>query len=419
MSLTVGDSGGQRSVAAHSGRADPLRVAFVLEGLALGGCPINAIDLARTLRSRGHEVHLLAIDEQVLVSILPYAEVAGFEVTLLPTKAGLLARARQLRRYAEAHDLRVIHVFAPWLGRAAALASGLRRRRIAVVLNWMMTNEFPTTSRTPLLVGTVGLHEEALREHGSRAWLLEPPVDLAHDRPDAAAGAAFRAEYSITPTEVLLTVITRVDRVMKLSGILMAMDAVAVRDDPDLRLAVVGDGNAMEQVRLHAAKVNAELGREAIILTGALADPHPAYAATDVGLAMGGSASRTLAHGRALVVLGENGFSRLFEPASNDYFMSAGFFGTDEQPEPAQHLAAQLGRLDPGTRESLGRWGLGVAEERFGLDAAATRLEVIYRDCLVGASPAPVRLLDDAYLVSRHGLGVLRRAAAGPRRARS
>ena len=77
-----------------------MSIVIGLEGLALGGCPINALDLGRVLRERGHRVNVFAIDEKVQVSLLPYAE-AGFAVTLLPTEAGIASRAQQIRRFAD------------------------------------------------------------------------------------------------------------------------------------------------------------------------------------------------------------------------------------------------------------------------------------------------------------------------------
>lgn len=393
----------------------PVRVAFVLEGLALGGCPINTVDLARSMRGRGHEVHLLAVDEDVAVPVLPYARAAGFEVTVLPRQAGLLGRARQLHAYADAHEVQVLHVCAPWLGRAAVLAAALRPRRAAVVLNWMMANEFPVTPRTPLVVGTAGLHAEALAVHGPRSYLLEPPVDLGHDRPDPAAAAAFREAYGLAPDDRLLVLVGRVDRVMKLPGILTAVEALERIPDPRVRLVVVGDGNAADTVREHARAANERLGREAVVLTGQLDDPHPAYAAADVGLAMGGSALRVLAHDRPLVVLGENGYSQWFGPAHVEEFTGAGFWGTTPQADPAGHLAAQVvdllgGRLDTGAEG----WARGWVRDRYGLERATDVLLRVHREALDQRPSRWVRLGDAALLAVREGLGRVRRAV--PRR---
>lgn len=396
----------------------PLRIGFVLEGLALGGCPLNALDLARTLRSQGHYVVVVAVDEQPLVSVLPHAESAGFEVLRIPADAGLFGRARHLARIASEHELEVLHVFAAWLGRSAVLACGLRSRRVPVVLNWLMDNEFPTTARTPLVVGTGGLHREAVEVHGPRSYLLEPPVDLDQDRPDPSAGRAFREQHGIGADELLLVAVGRIDALMpgqehhavaKLPGLMLAMDALLAPGAFRVRLVLVGDGTGMAQVVARAAQVNRLLGREAVLLTGALADPRPAYAAADVGLAMGGSALRVMAHGRPLVVLGDHGFSLAAGPDTVDQFLVDGYYGTVAPADPVGTLWAHLGPLrDADERRRRGEWGQAFVRERHGLEAGAARLEEIYRETLAHDDPWWERLADVAYLAGRDVLGRLR-----------
>lgn len=396
-----------------------LRIGLVLEGLALGGCPINALDLARTLRGRGHYVVVMAVDEQVRVSVLPYAEDAGFDLVRIPAGLGLFGRARHLRRIAVEHDLDVLHVFAAWLGRSAVLACGLHGRRVPVVLNWLMDNEFTTTSRTPLVVGTGGLHREAVELHGPRSYLLEPPVDLDHDRPDDLAGQRFRAHYGLGEEELVLVLVSRIDvltseqlhhGVAKLPGILLAMDALLAPGAPAVRLVVVGDGSAMEQVSERAAAVNRSLGREAVLLTGALRDPRPAYAAADIGLAMGGSALRMMAHGRPVVVLGDHGFSRIFCAETCEQFLEDGYYGTVAPGDPVDHFWTQLDLLcEASERTRLGEWGLDYVRRRHGLQAGAAQLEQIYHESLAHDDAWWERLADLGYVAGRDVLGRLAR----------
>jgi glycosyltransferase involved in cell wall biosynthesis len=398
-----------------------LRVAMVLESTAMGGCPVNAVDLARALRARGHEISLYAIDQPVVVSFLPYAERMGFPVGLLPTHATLTGRAAQLRSLAVSNGMDVVHVFAAFLGLASTVALAASPRRATIVTNWDRDNALWLPRHTPVVVGTRTFQEEMRARHRTDVWLLEPMVDLELDRPDPAAGEAFRASIGVGADEVLLALVGRVDRVMKLDGILHSIGAVGHLDDPRLRLAVVGDGNAMAQARAHAATVNAALGREAVLLTGALADPHPAYAAADVALAMGGSALRALAHAKPVIVLGENGFARAFGPDSTGYFYEAGFFGKHAVAEPERHLGGLVRELmDPARRAALGDFGREQVEERFSLAAAARAQEEMYLAALAGPG-VPARLADAGLLLAKDALHRTRsrirglRVTSGPR----
>ncbi len=360
-----------------------LSIAIGLEGLALGGCPLNAIDLSRTLRHRGHRVAVFAIDEKVKVSLLPYAKQAGFDVELLPSRASGPSRALQIHRFASAAQADVIHVFGPWLGPAAWTAAAFGGRRTAAVTNWTMENVSYIPAGMPMIVGTRGLQREAEITHRGPVPLMEPPVDLEADSPDPAAGSGFRRQHGVREDEVLMVTVSRLDSDLKAEGIAKAIDAVAKLDLPTLRLVIVGDGNARDTLHRRAAAANALLGRQAVILAGAMIDPRPAYDAADLTLGMGGSAIRSLAHGKPLVVLGLNGFARTFAPATIDYFYEAGFFGEEGAPDPVSHLAGEIRSLLPAARrQQLGSFGLAEVRRRFGLDAGADKLESIYRSAL-------------------------------------
>lgn len=360
-----------------------LSIAIGLEGLALGGCPINAIDLSRTLRRRGHRVAVFAIDEKVKVSLLPYAERAGFEVTLLPARASGLSRTLQIHRFANAVRADVIHVFGPWLGPSAWAAAAFNARRTAAVTNWTMENVNYIPAGMPMIVGTRGLQREAETAHRGPVPLLEPPVDLESDFPDPVAGSAFRRQYGVREDEILAVTVSRLDSDLKAEGIARAIDAVAHLDLPTLRLVIVGDGNAQDILQRRAAAVNATLGRQAVLLAGAMIDPRAAYDAADLTLGMGGSAIRSLAHGKPLIVLGLDGFARTFTPDSISYFYEAGFFGEKGGADPVGHLAAEIQALLPAAmRQQLGGFGLGEVRQRFGLEAGADKLESIYRTAL-------------------------------------
>lgn len=388
----------------------PLRILMGLEGLALGGCPINALDLGRTLRLRGHQVDVFAIDEQVKVSLLPYAEHAGFDVTLLPPDTTLRALASGMRELAGRLRSDIVHVHGPWLGPAAAVVAARRGSSAAVVTNWTMENAF-YTGATPLIVGTPAMQREARSRLPARVWLLEPPVDLAADRPDAARASGFRAERDLGGAP-LVVIVSRLDTAMKAEGITHAIDAMARLDHATARLVVVGDGDAAERLRARGTEVNRVAGRELIHFVGAMADPRGAYAAADVVLGMGGSAIRALAHGRPLVVLGEEGFARTFDETSRQYFLDDGFYGRGGPVDGAGHLAALIGPLldDPGLRRTLGELGLAQARDRYSLDSAAITLEQVYVDALARRPRGAGRAWVAGGMLARRGrhLGVRR-----------
>lgn len=387
------------------------RVLVGLAGLQFGGCQINALDLAARLRAGGDEVTVFAVaDDGVKVSVLPYAASLDLPVTILPG-GGLLATARQVRRLAVRHDVDVVHVFAPWLGIVAAVAAVGRTRPANVVTNWNMHNSFWGPAHSALLVGTGAMAAEARQRHAGAVYLLTPPIDVEKDVPDPEAGADFRRRHDIGTDELLLTLVSRVDRAMKLESIVTAIRAVELLDDPTVRLVVVGDGDALDEVRELAGGVNARLGRPTVLVLGALLDPHPAYAAADVVLGMGGAALRGLSHARPVVVQGAEGFSLLYEPATLEHIEREGFYGHGCDGDPVAHLAHLLTRLhDSDLRHRLGLSGRLDVERDYSLTAGVTRLRTVY-DAEARRPPGLlVGSLDAAVILGRTVLSRTRRA---------
>lgn len=392
------------------------RIAIGLAGLQMGGCQINAIDLARTMRARGNEVVVFAVrDDDVRSTILPYAAKAGFTVTLLEDRAGGFGTGVAIAKFARRHDADVVHVFEPWLNRPAAIAAALDRKVAVVETNWNMENLFWGSSRIPLIVGTGSMLDEARLRRRAAVHLMEPPIDAEADRPEVSAGERFRAEHGIGVDALLAVLVSRVDKAMKRESILDAIAAVDRLGDPSAVLVVVGDGDALVEVRVAADRVNRRLGRTAVQAIGALADPRPAYNAADVVLAMGGAAIRGLAHGKPVIVLGERAFSGIYEPSSIAHFRSEGFYGLGTGLGGAELLGSHLEALlaDPGRRRELGAFGLREVQDRFGLDAAAQALEAIYDDAMAHVPSATMRLIIGATQV---GLGWAQRARAAARR---
>jgi hypothetical protein len=219
--------------------------------------------------------------------------------------------------------------------------------------------------------------------------LIEPPVDVLANHPGIATDA-FRRHFGLHERSLPSTgerivdigVVCRLVPQLKLEGLLTAVDAVgALAVERPVRLVISGDGPARAQVEERAARANARAGRRAVVLTGLLPDPRPAYAAADIMIGMGGSALRALAFERPLIVQGEAGFWKLLTPETVATFLHQGWYGIGNGLDGLQRLTGILVPLleAPALRASLGRYGRQLAVDRFSLQAAARVQEDVYR----------------------------------------
>ncbi|MDY0815292.1 glycosyltransferase family 4 protein [Kitasatospora purpeofusca] len=360
-----------------------VRVLVHLNNLALGGAQLNAVDIARTLRDRGHDPVLFA---QGVDGPAPLVEVAaghGLDVVVAggPDTPHSEIR-RRLRRLAAEHGSQLLHAWEVRAARNSYFGPG-RYGRIPVVTTFYGIRMLRGLPRhQPLVLGLGALLGDG-RAFGHRdVSLIEPPVNTATDAPGLVDGAAFRRRHGIGDEELLLTIVTRlVPALEKDAGAELTVDAVRHLDDPRVRLVIVGSGPSLEPLRVRAAAVNGALGRPAVLVPGQLADPRPAYQGADIVLGMGGSALRGLAFGKPVVVHGAAGYTAVHEPGPLvEPHASRCMYGFGDGSRAPEALAAQLRGLldDPVRRAELGAWGREWVVGRFSLESVTGAFEELY-----------------------------------------
>jgi len=356
-----------------------MKILVYPHAMEVGGSQLNAIELAGAVRDLGHRVTVVSEDgplvERVRTMGLPHVAIPRGR------RRPSASVARTLRRLvrAEAFDIVHGHEWPPGLEAAAAVA-GTPAAAVCTVMSMAVAPFIPRSMS--LVVGTAALREHSAARRPGPVHLIEPPVDVEANAPGHPT-ADFRAGFGLGDGFVTLATVCRLVPELKLEGILTAIDVVgALASELPLRLVVVGDGSARGRVEERAAKANAQAGRQAVVLTGELLDPRPAYAAADVVLGMGGSALRALAFGRPLVVQGEKGFWELLTPQSKALFLRQGWYGVGDGTGGFERLSAIVRGLvaDPAGRERLGAFGRELAVDRFSLQHAATVQEAIYRE---------------------------------------
>ena len=313
--------------------------------LEIGGTQVNAIDLAAGLRDlHGCEVILFAtpgpLARVARAKKLRFVEAPDAYVHPSPARMGAL---RALVR-AERPD--VVHAWDWWQCLDAYYSVYLPWRVPLVTTDMMPTlarilpKQVPTTFGTPEMVD---IARAAGRPHVD---LLLPPVDVNANAMDAVDTRDFRHKHGLDDRCLNLVTVSRLAAWMKSESLIRTIEAVrALGRDAPLRFVIVGDGAARGKLEDLAQQVNAELGRRAVVFTGALLDPRPAYAAADIVVGMGSSALRGMAFAKPVIVVGEAGFSAPFNAQTAQGFLYTGMYGIGDTPTDNQLLTQQLETL--------------------------------------------------------------------------
>jgi glycosyltransferase involved in cell wall biosynthesis len=382
-----------------------VRILVAPPTLGFGGSQMNAIELGAAVRDLGHDVTVVAQPgplggrvAELRLPFVPLRPTAGPGPSWPATAAlGRLARERRI-------DL--VHAYESAKGIEAAV--GARTLAGVPVLTSIMSMTVPERfpAALPLVLGTRQMADDARAargQHGGTVALLEPPIDTREFHPEVD-GSAFRREHDLEGC-TLLVVVSRLSAEMKLEGVARSIEAVALLPaaDPPVRLAIVGGGNAYGQLQEQADAVNARLGRRAVVLTGPLLDPRPAYAAADVVIGMGGSILRGMSTGRPALCLGEQGFSKPVLPETIDWFLEHGFYGLgdgDADPGPLAKQLADLLDLSEQQRRELGAFSRSVVVDGFDLQASARRLVELYQQ-VIAETPGGLAAFADGARAAR------------------
>lgn len=391
-----------------------MRIVVYPHDLDIGGSQINAIELAARLRDDGHHVWIYGQSGSLLGKIRELD--LNFIESPDPGRRPSLTVARHLRRLAEDLEIDVIHGYEwpPALEAAWSVRGLATTVAVATVMSMSVAPFIP--KHLPLTVGTEQIAAAERAFGRRRVEVIEPPVDLSTNGPDIPVDAAgFRADLGLRDTDFVVVAVTRLANQLKLEGLLSAIDAVRrLAKHSPTRLVIVGDGPARSEVAERAAAANRETGEETVVLTGEMMDPRAAYAAAGLCLAMGGSALRSMAWAKPVVVQGERGFFRLLDADSLKTFLWQGWYGIGEAHLSGSDtlvniLTPVIGR--PDRLQELGAFSRQVIESRFSLEAAADKQVALYEQSLARRSDRVLENRDGTAAALRFAIHQLQRRA--------
>lgn len=370
--------------------------------LEIGGTQVNAIDLAVGLRDlHDCEVILFATPGPLagVVQAKNLRFVPAPDAYLHPS----LARMRALRELVCAERPDVIHAWDWWQCLDAYYSVYLPWRVPLVTTDMMPTLARVLPKQVPTTFGTPAMVDIARAAGRKNVSLLLPPIDVHANAPKAVEAHAFRQQYGLDDGCLNVVTVSRLSTWMKSESLIRTIEAVnALGREVPIRFVIVGEGAARARLEVLAQQTNADLGRRAVVLTGALLDPRPAYAAADIVVGMGGSALRAMAFAKPVVVVGERGFSAPFNADTAPSFLYAGMYGIGDGTSDNALLMQQLKDMviERDGLPTLGLFGRRFVEERFALEVVSRDLLNLFERAKAEGVPRRATSLLDAVRTS-------------------
>jgi L-malate glycosyltransferase len=373
-----------------------MKILVFLNQLIIGGAEVNSIDLNTMLRDvHGHDIVLFGTPGPMV----KVAEEKGLrflaapQARTHPSLARMCALCGVVRR--EKPDLMQV-----WDWRASLDAYYSAHLLMGVPMQMILSNNgvdrqlpksLPAAWMTPELV------DRAKAAGRSPVELLLPPVDVHLNAPGAVDPQPFRKQYNLRSDEITLVTVSRLVNWLKGESLRRTIDAVRIlgRKLP-LKFVIVGDGDARVDLERLASEVNRELGRTAVVLTGAMLDPRPAYAAADIVIGMGGSSLRGMAFGKPVIVVGGQGFSDVFNPKTEASFLYNGMYGLGNGASDNAQLVEQIRSLVERADQlpALGNFSREFIVKHFSLEAVSARLADFSQRAVAESVPVHRAVID-------------------------
>ncbi|MBR5252423.1 MAG: polysaccharide pyruvyl transferase CsaB [Clostridia bacterium] len=137
---------------------------------------------------------------------------------------------------------------------------------------------------------------------------------------------------------------------------------------PDTDLVLVGGGNELERIRALAAEANRKIGREYIIVTGAVSNTNEYCAAADVFVGVSRSLLEAMAAGKPVIVAGNQGSLGIFDESKTEAGILTNFCCRGYPVADEEMLLSDISALldsDPDALDKMGEYNRNFILEKY------------------------------------------------------
>ncbi len=362
---------------------------FCYPWLDLGGAPNTAITLAKGMKERGHEVVFFTrpggIYEQRLRDLGIPVVPAPYH-RFIPHLHHLNLRSyRAMVRAIDEHSIDLIHSFHYNHYYLALFAAAARNIPVVYSAVWFIRGRvYPRYRGRVSFVAEEFLDDarSILGDDPMEMTVIPNRIDLEMFNPGVDPSGVAR-KYGLPEGEGCRVVfMSRVDP-LKRKSLLYAIEAVrqVSLSGRKVDLVIAGDGVSFGEISARADEVNAELGRKAVTLTGAVVETPGLLSWSDIVIGIGRCAWEGMATGRPVLVVGENGLAGVVEPGKVDELKYSNFAGRNLKSEVAPDLlAAEIVRMidDADLRGRLSEFSRRYVMDNYDYRMGAERFEELY-----------------------------------------
>jgi len=357
-----------------------MKILMATMGLDIGGAETHIVELSKALRSRGHQVVVVS-NGGVYVPEITAAGIGHYNAPMHRRGVGEMRQSQAILADVIAKEKPdVVHAHA----RIPAFLCGRLHKKMGfpfvtschgvyqvsgvlkLLSNWGQRTLAVSEDIRDYLMEQYGVPEEqiALTINGIDTNKFSPAV----------SGEKIRREFSLGNAPVIGHV-SRLDAASSLAA--RQLIEIAPRLDraiPGVRILITGGGDVFEELSARAGEINAQMGRDCLVLTGPRTDINDLVAACDLFVGVSRAALEAMSACKPTVLSGAQGHTGLFVPDLLDKAVDTNFCCRTDPVADEDLLLADIAAamaLSLEEKAELGGYGRRVVEQHYSVDRMA------------------------------------------------
>ncbi len=356
------------------------KVLMATMGLHIGGAETHIVELAKQLKAQGHDVAVVSNGGAFVPEILA-AGIRHYDAPLHQRSIScMLQSLRILRRVIRQERPDVVHAHA----RIPGFLCGLLKKTMRFPFVTTCHGVYAASGALKLL-SDWGQRSLAVSED-VRDYLMHqyhiPAENIAltingidtEKFSPAVSAEPIRQEFDLGDATVIGHV-SRLDAASSLAARQLIELAPALDQAvPGVRILITGSGDVYNELLARAEQVNAAMGRNCLILTGARTDINHLVAACDLFVGVSRAALEAMAACKPVILSGAQGHTGLFTPDLLQKAMETNFCCRTDPVTTQEGLLSDITAalaLSPVQLAALGQHGRQVIWDHFSVERMA------------------------------------------------
>lgn len=327
-------------------------ILMALMQLDIGGAETHVVELSKELKRRGHNIIIVSRGGAFESELLE----AGIKHIKLPLHSKKLSdikkSKKELEKIITEEKIDIVHSHT----RIASFILGKLHKKMnfnfVTTAHWVFSTRFGLKYLTDWGEKTIAVSQDIkkylidnYKTKEEDIFVTINGIDTKKFSPEVDKSEVLQ-ELGITEDENTIVYISRLDEsrslvAKQLVKILPRLDKIV----ENLRLVVVGSGDDYENVLKLSQDTNEEMGREAVILTGARTDINRLISPAKLFVGVSRSALEAMAEAKPTIVAGNEGYIGLFTPEKLQVGIDTNFCcrGCEESTE--EKLMQEIGEF--------------------------------------------------------------------------